>query len=87
MINKKNTKHLTEEDKIIANLKFNDDFHKMQSKLPGGCPGIPKGVYRFKNQQEADDQVNYYTKKNALKRKMIQLNYKNKSQDLLALFK
>jgi hypothetical protein len=59
---------LTEEEKILANFKFNDDFHQIQSLLPGGCPGIPKGVYRFKNQEDADKQVNFYIMKTALKR-------------------
>lgn len=59
---------LTEEEKIKANLKFNDDIHALQRKLPGGAPGIPKGVYRFKTQEEADAQVNYYIMKAAMKR-------------------
>ncbi len=59
---------LTEEERILANFKFNDDFHKMQQKLPGGCPGIPKGVYRFKNQEDADKQVEYFIMKTAMKR-------------------
>ena len=60
--------NLTPEEQIIENLKFNDSFHRLQAKLPGGNPGIPKGVYRFKNQEDADKQVNYYIMKTAMKR-------------------
>lgn len=59
---------LTPEQKAIENFKFNDAFHRLQSKLPGGNPGIPKGVYRFKNQEDADKQVNYYIMKVAANR-------------------
>lgn len=59
---------LTDQEKIIENFKFNDSFHKMQRNLPGGFPGIPKGVYRFKNQEDADKQVNYYIMKVASQR-------------------
>ena len=59
---------LTDKQKIIENFKFNDNFHKIQRNLPGGSPGIPKGVYRFKNQDDADKQVNYYIMKAASKR-------------------
>ena len=40
----------------------------MQSMLSRGALGIPKGVYRFKTQEEADAQVNVYIMKTALKR-------------------
>lgn len=60
--------NMTEEEIILDNLKFNDAFHKMQESLPGGCPGIPKGVYRFKSQEDADKQVNYYIMKAAMQR-------------------
>jgi hypothetical protein len=59
---------MTEEERIRACFKFNDDFQKMQALLPGGAPGIPFGVYRFKTQEEADAQVNYYIMKVAAKR-------------------
>lgn len=59
---------MTEQEKIEANFKFNDEFQKMQSSLPGGFPGIKKGVYRFKNQEEADKQVQEAIMRVALKR-------------------
>lgn len=59
---------LTEDQKIAECMRFNDDFHKMQERLPGGGPGIPFGVYRFKTQDEADAQVNFYILKVAKQR-------------------
>lgn len=60
--------NMTEQQKIMENFKFNDQFHELQRSLPGGSPGIPKGVYRFKNQEDADKQVNYYIMKVAAQR-------------------
>ena len=60
--------NLTPEQKAVENFKFNDAFHRLQASLPGGAPGIPKGVYRFKNQEDADKQVNFYIMKVAAKR-------------------
>lgn len=68
IVGKEKYEELTEQEKIIANFKFNDSFHEMQAKLPGGCPGIPKGVYRFKCQEVAGKQVDYYIMKTAMKR-------------------
>lgn len=59
---------LTDQQKIIENFKFNDSFHRIQKSLPGGSAGIPKGVYRFKDQEDADKQVNYYIMKVAVQR-------------------
>ena len=59
---------LSENEKIMAIFRFNDEIHQLQDKLPGGTPGIPKGVYRFKNQEDADKQVNHYIMKVALLR-------------------
>lgn len=59
---------LSEQDKIEANFKFNDSFQRMQASLPGGFPGIVKGVYRFKNQEDADKQVHEAIMRVAAKR-------------------
>lgn len=61
-------KTLTEDERVAECVRFNEDFQKMQSRLPGGNPGVPFGVYRFKTQQSADDQVNFYIMKVARQR-------------------
>ncbi len=68
VVGKEKHENMTEQEIIMENFKFNDDFQRMQAQLPGGFPGIPKGVYRFKNQEDADKQVNYYIMKAAMKR-------------------
>ena len=68
VVGKEKFDSLSETERLREIFRFNDNMQKMQAKLPGGNPGIPKGVYRFKNQEDADAQVNFYIMRAALKR-------------------
>lgn len=57
---------LSIEEKRKACIQFNEDMIEFQEKLLGGPAGIPKGVYRFKNQEDADKQVEFYMVKKAI---------------------
>lgn len=47
---------LSQSDRIRECFKFNDAMIAFQAKLPGGAPGLKKGVYRFATEEEYDRQ-------------------------------
>lgn len=68
VVGKETYEQLSLDEQVAHNISFNEDIQKLQKMLPGGFPGIPIGVYRFKSFEEADAQIEEAVMRVALKR-------------------
>ncbi len=57
IVGKESYDSLSFQEKVKYNIRFNESIQELQRRLPGGFPGIPMGVYRFKTPEEADAQI------------------------------